>query len=330
MESTTPLTHIAEYYSVRTDDLTEVAAAPVFLRPAFFELQRAHTDRAFYFRLVSDACEQTLAVAPVFHVGNGRYATPLRGSFGGFFFAPRRVSFDVAEAFVREVEARLLDGGMREWVITLPPAAYAAEASVLANIFWRLGYHVQRHDLNYALPITAVDIADGFNRGNRKNLRRAQRSGWRVRKLDATQLKAAYDLIVANRTHRGFSVTMTWDDLWETHEKLAGVISAFGVFDGDSLIASSICLAVSTEIFYVFYWGQLPGVDNPSPLPFLAQALYEYGRENGFQLLDLGTSTDDGEPNYGLIRFKRSLGFQESLKLRFAKRFDAVAKEAES
>jgi hypothetical protein len=35
----------------------------------------------------------------------------------------------------------------------------------------------------------------------------------------------------------------------------------------------------------------------------------------GFKLLDVGISTLHAQPNFGLINFKRNLGFTESLKL---------------
>ena len=85
------------------------------------------------------------------------------------------------------------------------------------------------------------------------------------------------------------------------------------------MIAASICIAVDNAVFYVFYWGEIDGYQNPSPIPFLAQGLYCHCQENGFRLMDVGTATVEGNPNHGLIRFKRSLGLEESLKLTFSK-----------
>jgi len=87
------------------------------------------------------------------------------------------------------------------------------------------------------------------------------------------------------------------------------------------MIAASICIAVDKTVFYVFYWGEIDGYQNPSPIPFLAQGLYSYCQKEGFKLMDVGTATVEGNPNHGLIRFKRSLGLGESLKLTFSKSF---------
>ena len=48
-------------------------------------------------------------------------------------------------------------------------------------------------------------------------------------------------------------------------------------------------------------------------------ATLDFAQEHGFRLLDAGISTVAGEPNLGLIHFKRGLGFSESLKLRMTK-----------
>ena len=94
----------------------------------------------------------------------------------------------------------------------------------------------------------------------------------------------------------------------------------FGVFAGRDMIASSICIRLSPTVLYVFYWGDLPGWEEYSPVSLLAMTIYDYARRNGYLQLDLGTSTIDGVPNYGLINFKREMGCQESLKLTFIKR----------
>jgi hypothetical protein len=47
--------------------------------------------------------------------------------------------------------------------------------------------------------------------------------------------------------------------------------------------------------------------------------LFEYCREAGMDLLDLGTANVNGAPNHGLMRYKKNLGSTESLKLTLAR-----------
>lgn len=50
---------------------------------------------------------------------------------------------------------------------------------------------------------------------------------------------------------------------------------------------------------------------------FLAHRLFEFYRENKFVYLDLGPSTDEGQPNIGLCTFKEGLGCDVSSKYTF-------------
>jgi hypothetical protein len=47
----------------------------------------------------------------------------------------------------------------------------------------------------------------------------------------------------------------------------------------------------------------------------LASNIYAFCAREGFAVLDVGISTLHEEPNFGLVNFKRNLGFTESLKL---------------
>jgi len=52
----------------------------------------------------------------------------------------------------------------------------------------------------------------------------------------------------------------------------------------------------------------------------VADAIYRYAQKIGFKVMDVGTSTIDFEVNFGLLEFKRGLGFAESLKLTMRKK----------
>ena len=43
--------------------------------------------------------------------------------------------------------------------------------------------------------------------------------------------------------------------------------------------------------------------------------LYDFAKEKNHRILDLGVSSVNGTPDFGLIHFKQALGLQPSLKL---------------
>ena len=74
-------------------------------------------------------------------------------------------------------------------------------------------------------------------------------------------------------------------------------------------------LARNARASLVFYWGDLPEAHAMSPVAFLADNLYKYCQREGITLLDIGTATDKGMPNVGLMTFKERLGCTPSPKL---------------
>jgi lipid II:glycine glycyltransferase (peptidoglycan interpeptide bridge formation enzyme) len=100
-------------------------------------------------------------------------------------------------------------------------------------------------------------------------------------------------------------------------DKFTDKIHCFAVYSpsSSSMIASSICISINSDVLYVFYWGDVQNDNSYSPITFLASYIYDYAKENLYKVIDVGTSSINSEPIYGLINFKRNLGFKESLKL---------------
>ena len=56
-------------------------------------------------------------------------------------------------------------------------------------------------------------------------------------------------------------------------------------------------------------------VKKKKPINALAEFLVTYYTNKGFEYLDIGPSTDQGIPNYGLIDFKESIGCRTDSKV---------------
>jgi lipid II:glycine glycyltransferase (peptidoglycan interpeptide bridge formation enzyme) len=153
----------------------------------------------------------------------------------------------------------------------------------------------------------------------RQRINRCRREGMRVSELGPDAYRQAYDVIVQNRQAKGFPVTMSFGSIEQMMEVFPGKLRFFGVFQGDLMIAASICVNVNPSVLYVFYWGDLPGYERFSPVTLLAEWIYDHAHRNGFQHIDFGTSTKDGVPIYGLMNFKKEIGCYPSLKPSYIK-----------
>ena len=108
---------------------------------------------------------------------------------------------------------------------------------------------------------------------------------------------------------------MSWTDVQSMLTAFPTRLHLFGAEQDGQLVAAAICVAVSSRVLYVYAWGEIEGAEALSPVSVLADELSNFARVNGFELLDLGTSSVEGIVNPGLLAFKRSLGADDSLKL---------------
>jgi hypothetical protein len=304
-------------YQVVTNEFVGCDWCAIFNTSEFFNLHK--TGRAFYFQLCLGHPLQCVGVVHFTETEPGSFRSPRRGTFGGFEFnRPLRV--EVIERFVDAVEQVLMNNGARRIELLDPPATFdACNSGVLANVLCRRGYVPQTPDLAYLLRIDGTPLSEKLKPSRRQRIHRCQRQGITVAQVGPDRHKEVYDVIVENRNSRHFPVTMTYDAIAEMVQAFPDRMNFFGVFDGSAMIASSICVKVSSSVLYVFYWGDRPGYEQFSPVTLLAQSIYDYAQQARFNLIDFGTATNRGVPIYGLINFKREIGCFPSPKSTYVK-----------
>jgi lipid II:glycine glycyltransferase (peptidoglycan interpeptide bridge formation enzyme) len=153
----------------------------------------------------------------------------------------------------------------------------------------------------------------------KRRLRKAESSGFVFRELVVDSLPESYQLIVASRLNKAYPVTMTLEQLHAMFVLFPNAYRLFGLLDHDTLVATAVCIKVSTEILYCFYIGDHLAYRSLSPVTALVNGIYSYCQSHNFRMLDLGISTDKGILNSGLYNFKKTFGSIKSDKLTFSK-----------
>jgi hypothetical protein len=112
---------------------------------------------------------------------------------------------------------------------------------------------------------------------------------------------------------------MTWQQVAET----AGIISAdfFLVKSSQVSIASAIVFHVSETVVQVIYWGELKGYSEMKPMNFTSYKVFEYYKTAGKKVVDIGPSSENSFPNFGLCEFKESIGCRIDPKYKLVKKF---------
>jgi hypothetical protein len=310
-----------EILEVGSVEYAGVINAPFFIfgSSAFNDLNRSKCDELFF--LLFKEGKYRLGIAG--GVKENSFLSPFSAPFGGFVF----ISDDIRLQYIDEALKLLVQWAEKKGFfsisITLPPSIYGSSfVSKQLNCIIRSGFAVSSMDLNYSLYLEDFDekYQDRIWYNARKNLRISLNSGLEFAKCNNDEEKmAAYEVIRQNRESNGFPLRMTWQQVAET----AGIISAdfFLVKSSQVSIASAIVFHVSETVVQVIYWGELKGYSEMKPMNFTSYKVFEYYKTAGKKVVDIGPSSENSFPNFGLCEFKESIGCRIDPKYKLVKKF---------
>lgn len=287
-------------------------------RVDFSLLNRRKTDRIHYLSIGEGKHQFGITLGD----DGSKLSSPFSAPFGGLVPAKScRINPERTTSALVELKSFGESHG-KPVRITLPPPFYAPDLiAEQANALFRIG-RLAVLDINY--HFTAAN-ADGYatlltDRAAIKNYRRAVSQGFEYEAGFVTDdpklFRRAYDIIRRNRTERGFPLRMTEEDMVETAPLGKTLCVVLGK-DGADIASAIIHTDVAPGIWQVVYWGDLREYSSSRPMNALAPEVFRIAREAGVRIVDIGPSTLDSEPNYGLCAFKLSIGCEESMKLGF-------------
>jgi lysylphosphatidylglycerol synthetase-like protein (DUF2156 family) len=109
---------------------------------------------------------------------------------------------------------------------------------------------------------------------------------------------------------------MTFQDIINTSELWP--VDFFRVDDSKGeIVASAIFYRAHPIISYAVFWGDNEIGRPLRAMDFLSFNLWKYYKKLGYPYIDLGTSTESGIPNNGLLRFKETHECFSSLRYSF-------------
>lgn len=289
-------------------------AAHIFNTVAFAQLNSDKVERVHY--LSFDDPKTCFGI--VLGESNGVLRSPFSAPFGGFLekgthgLERMEKAVDVLADYARERSLKLL--------ITLPPLVYdETKMSKWVSVMIRK-MQLRHIDLNYHLDISHVShYSSVINSSARNHLNQALRQNYCLHKLNSDNrddVARVYNVISCNHKERGFPLRMTFEQVWQT---ISNVVSAdFFVLEHEGCdVAAAQIFHVAAGIAQVVYWGDIRQYAKLRPMNYLAYSLFGYYADNGLRILDIGPSTENGIPNYGLCEFKESIGCSVTMKYSF-------------
>lgn len=193
-------------------------------------------------------------------------------------------------------------------VISLPPVYYnPSHITKMVNALYCNKFKVVNIDVNYEYFLE--NFTDSYEMSidikSRQKLRASLKNNLSFEKT--TDFSKVYEVIKANRIFKGFPLWMTLQDIIETSRVIP--TDLFLVSNKDEVyVASALVHHICDGIVRVVYWGNIPESDDLKPMNFLSYHIFKYYYERNMKVIDIGISTEDSVPNYGLCDFKEGIG----------------------
>ena len=287
----------------------------LFHHPSHLDLQRTQGWKWFY---VLHTKHGRIVASLNLHIDGAVASSSIRSPFGTVECS-NDIPAEILYQFLGFVETRIRLLGIRKIIIKNPPIDYALERGALLETFlFNLGYTVTDAEVG-AVRFTNNDFAKGLNRLESRKLKKSGHASLSYHLLSNDKLEEVYSFILACRQRKGYSLSMTLEDLARTMSRFPDRYVLSGVSLTEELVAASVAVRVTTNILYNFYADHAEAYDHLSPVVFLVKGLYAYCQQHKISMLDLGTSAVHGQPNFGLLNFKMRLGGKPSPKLTFEK-----------
>jgi hypothetical protein len=286
----------------------------LFHHPVHLRLQSHDWVHFYLIRSSSRKAEAQVSL----HLHNGVAASPVRAPFGSVLFAPHilpQVLRDFIEVVAQEAHA----AGATTIRLTEPPLFYRKNSDLLHHILLTNGYRIVRSDLSAGFPVDKQKFSEKLDAWELPKWKLAVSRKLVVRPIPREDIESGYSFLSRCREERNQSLSMTWPELHKTVNAFQDALLLFGVYLNKELIAATLVIRVSDDIWYTFYTGHLKKYDALSPVVFLTGEIYRHALRHKVRLLDLGTSTVDGQTNFNLLEFKLRLGAVPSAKLTFEK-----------
>lgn len=293
----------------------------LFSESRYTDLHKSAFEKFFVFRVVDVHAKRAMAVCHYAEIDPGVFRSPGRASYGGWAIN-ENFEYSLMDTLNQLVEKFLIEQGAKEIKLTLPPVEYDPVTSAYnINSLYRMGYQLAGSDLNYSIHVDPkIPFDDVVKTSNRRRIKKCRKAGVFTKKLDFSEAQSAYDVICRNRQHKGYPVTLSWQAVSDMIEHLPERTHFFGAFLDDKIIAGSLGFQISSNVYYVFYWGGDPEYLDLSPVSILAGCIYDFCVNKKFKIMDIGISSLNSEPNENLIQYKEKIGCKANLKLALSKR----------
>lgn len=285
----------------------------MFISETFIGMVENKCDRVV--RLIK---EDDSSMGLIAGIKDGVLKSPFSAPFGGFHYSHEHQFYYTISNFLIDLKEYVRKEGLEEISVTLPPNLYQTNMNAkLVNAFIKIGFTMATPDIcNWA------DLKNFDGKWAKyvveQNCRKAVKHGlsWSM-VTDRDSMEEGYKVILRNREEQGRKIYMSLDDLLEMNRIVP--VDFFCVKDSDgNVLGAGVFYRGHEKIVQGIFMGDDMEKRNLGIMNLMYKHCFYHYKDMGFDYIDLGTSSFEGEPNIGLIRFKELHNCLTSLRYTFS------------
>ncbi|WP_352421224.1 hypothetical protein [Proteiniphilum sp.] len=284
----------------------------MFISEAFIDVVENKCDRVV--RLMK---EDDSSMGLIAGIKDGVLKSPFSAPFGGFHYSHEYQFYYTISNFLTDLKEYIRREGLKGLSITLPPDLYQANMNAkLVNAFVKLGFTMVTPDI-----CNWVDLKNFDGKWAKyvveQNCRKAVKHGltWSMVN-DRESMEEGYKVILRNREEQGRKIHMTLDDLLAMNWIVP--VDFFCVKNTeDNVLGVGVFYRGHEKIVQGIFMGDDLEKRNLGIMNLMYKHCFYHYKNMEVDYIDLGTSSFEGEPNVGLIRFKELHNCITSLRYTF-------------
>jgi hypothetical protein len=250
---------------------------------------------------------------------NSTAQSPVKAPFGGFEVISS-VPVESIYQLISFTENHIMQCGVTSFEIRMPPLAYSQESYTLLNTFLlNRGFHISNAEISSIITVSRRPFESIITSWELRKLNQCRKAGLTFHKLKTTQLSIIYHFIQDCRQQKGYSLSMSCEEIVALSQTFPKNLKLYSVQQNNTIAAACIAILVNKKILYTFYYDHSKNFQHVSPVVLLVDGIYKDSKRQGIELIDLGTSSVNGQPNFPLLNFKLQLGALPSMKFSFYK-----------
>jgi len=238
-------------------------------------------------------------------------------SYGGIVLA-EPFSINKTYTVVHSLLSYLRDKKFKKIEMVLPPVIYhSTPCNYLDFVLMKENFSYKKRELSGYIPLISKPF-NLFKREARTATRKAEREGLIVK--EGGSLEEFYKILEKNlKMRHNVKPTHTLAELIKLKELLPKKVKFFSSIYKKEQIAGTLLFLANRRVILAFYISHKEEFQHLRPVNILFYHVIKWAYKKHYKFLDLGTFTLDMEPNFGLARFKESLGargiFRDYLEL---------------